>query len=106
VTIDGLDLVDVLQHVRVGVALHGEEPVHRVDHVVRCQFAAVDGSLVVPPYPLPQLEDIRRLVRLTPRLGEVSLDREGAGLNGGPRFVLEQPAVGEGVGNVRLEGDG
>src|SRR3989441_10657457 len=62
--------------------------------------------LRVPAHSLPELEDIRRLVGLAPRLGQVALDRKRAGDHARPRLVLEQAAVGEAQCDVGLVGDG
>ena len=92
--------------VAVGIALLGHEALERVLHVVRRELAAVHGRLGVPAHALAQLEDVGRLVRLRPRLGEVALEGEGAGLHPRPRLVLQQPAMGERVEHVGFVGDG
>jgi hypothetical protein len=76
VRVRGLDAVDRPQHVGARVALDGEEALDRVLHIGRRQLAPVHGRLRVPANTAAQLEDVRRLVRLRPRLGEVALDRE------------------------------
>ena len=105
VLVGGLDLVDRPQHVGVGVALHRQEVVHAEHDVVGRQFAAVHRRLVVPAHAAAQLEHVGGVVGLRPRLGEVPLDREGAGSDLGTRLVLEQAAVGEAQRDVGLVGD-
>ena len=104
VAVHRLDLVHRAEHVGVGVALDLEEPLDRVDDVVGGQLAAVHGRLRVPPHPAPELEDVGRLVGLAPRLREVPLDGERAGLDAGAGPVLEEPTVREGQRHVRLVG--
>ena len=52
-----------------------------------------------------QLEDVRGLVGLAPRFGQVAFEREGPGLDRRPGLVSEQTTMGEGVGNLCLERD-
>src|SRR5437870_558665 len=80
--------------------------VDAVHDVVGRQLAPVHRRLVVPAHTLPELEDIRRLVGLAPRLGQVALARERAGARVRPRLVLEQGAVGEAQRDMGLVGDG
>ncbi len=105
IPVERLDLVHVLEHVGVGVALDGPEAFDRVNDVVRGQLAAVDGWLVVPPDAPAELEHVGRLVGLLPGLGEVALDGEGAGLDARAGLVLQEAAVGERERDVGLEGD-
>jgi hypothetical protein len=46
--------------------------------VVHGDLAAVYRRLRVPASALAQLEDVRRLVRLRPRLGQIALERKHA----------------------------
>ena len=93
VLVDRLDLVDVLEHRLVGVAGDGEEPLVGVLDVVGRQLAAVDRRLVVPAHALLQLEDVGRVVRLGPRLGEVGLDRVRHRLDRRAGLHLHETAV-------------
>jgi len=47
----------------------------------------------VPADAAPQLEHVRRVVRLRPRLGEIALHWERSGLHAGPGLVLQQAAM-------------
>jgi hypothetical protein len=80
-------------------------PVDGVDDVVSGQLATVHGRLRVPADAAPELEDVRRLVRLGPRLGEVPLQRERAGLDPRARPVTHESAVRERHHGVELVGD-
>src|SRR5262249_33621160 len=80
----------------------GEETVERELHILGCQLTAVDRGLVVPPDSPPEIEDHGGGVRLLPPLGEVGLDREGAGRH--PHLVTDELAVDEAQRGVRLEG--
>src|SRR2546428_6726779 len=97
-----LDLVDRLQHLRVGVALRREEALHAVADVLGRQLAAVHGRLGVPADTAPELEDVRREARLAPRLRDITLDREDAGRHGWAGLVAKQPAMGEGEDDLTL----
>src|SRR5262249_36477765 len=89
-------------HRGIGVALDGAEAVHAVDHVLGGQFSAVDRRLTVPAHAPAKLEDVRGLVWLAPGLGQVALYREGARNHAGATLVLDEPAVGERVHDMRL----
>ena len=54
---------------------------------------------------LAELEDVRGLVGLAPRFGQITFDGESARGHGGAGLVLEEAAVREGVGDVGLVGD-
>ena len=105
VFVDRLDLVERREHVGIGIALDGPEALDAVHDVVGGQLASVHRRLRMPPDARPQLEDVRRLVGLGPRLGDVALDGEDPGRHRRPRLVLEEPAMGERVGDVGLVGD-
>ena len=101
-----LDAVDRPQHVGARVALDGEEALDRVLHVGRRQLAPVHGRLRMPANTAAQLEDVRRLVRLRPRLGEVALDRERPRGNRWPRPVPHEPAMRQAQRHVHAVGGG
>ena len=103
--VEDVDLLDGLQHWPVGVALEREEPLVSVFDVVGGQLAPVDRGLRVPADALLQLEDVGRVVRLGPGLGEVGLERVGHRLDGRARLHLHQAAVDERQGNHRRERD-
>src|SRR2546428_1463502 len=63
--------------------------------VVRSQFAPVHRGLAVPADASSQLEDVGRVARLRPRLGEVALHWKRPGRHAGTGLVLQQTAVGE-----------
>ncbi len=105
VLVDHLDLVQRRHHVAIGIALLVHEAIEGVLDVVGGELAPVHGGLRVPAHAFAELEDVGRLVRLGPRLGEVALEGEGAGLHPRPRLVLQEPAVGEGVEDIGLVGD-
>src|SRR5207244_1097761 len=48
------------------------------------------------------LEDVRRRIRLAPRLGEIALDGEEAGRHAGAGLVTNEPAVREGEDDLSL----
>src|SRR5215813_7811742 len=98
--VDRLDAIHRFQHVRHRIALHREEPLHAVAHVLGGERAAIDRRLGMPAHAPPQLEDVRRVVRLTPRLGEVALDLEGGRHYAWTGLVLDQPAVRERARNL------
>src|SRR5439155_10557603 len=77
----------------------------RVDDVLRRQLPPVDGGLRVPPQATSELKNVRRLGRLGPRLGQVTLERQRARLHLPPRLVLEEPAAGEGQRDMDLVRD-
>ena len=93
------------QHVAVGVALLVDEAIEAVLDVVGRHLAAVDRGLVVPAHAAAELEDVGGVVGLRPGLGEVALELEHARRDRGARLVPEQPAVREGVQDVRLVRD-
>jgi hypothetical protein len=105
--IDDLDPLHVLEQAAVGAALESGEALVGVLHVVRRELATVHGRLVVPPHALAQSEDVRRVVRLRPRLREVALERQVARHHGRAGLYLQEPAVGEGQvrHRARLIGD-
>ena len=105
VLVDGLDPVDVLEHRLVGVARDREEPLVGVLDVVGGQLAPVHRRLGVPAHALLELEDVGRVVRLGPRLGEVGLDRVGHRPHGRARLHLHEAAVHEGERHHRHERD-
>jgi hypothetical protein len=96
VLVERLDLVDVLERRLVGVAGDGEEALVGVLDVVGRQLPAVHRGLVVPAHALAQLEDVRGVVGLGPRLGEVALDRVRRRLDRRAGLHLHEPAVDEG----------
>ena len=106
VGVRGLDAVDRPQHVGARVALDREEALDRVLHVGRRQLAPVHGRLRVPANTAAQLEDVCRLVRLRPRLGEVALDRERPRGNRRPRPVPHEPAMRQAQRHVHAVGGG
>src|SRR5262245_38456113 len=59
----------------------------------------------MPSHALAQLEDVGSLVRLRPRFREITLEHERPRLDSGTSLMPEQPAVGEAVDDLRLEGD-
>jgi hypothetical protein len=105
VLVEDLDPVHRLERRTVGVALDRQEPVIGVLDVVGGQLASVHRRLRMPADPLPQLEDVGRLVRLRPRLGQVRFDRVGHGLDRRARLHLEQAAVDERQRDHRHERD-
>ena len=96
VAIDGLDALDRAQHVGARIAGDGEEALDAVLDVVRRELAPVHRRLVVPAHAAAQLEDVRGLGRLRPRLREIGLDRERARHHRRARLVLHETAVREG----------
>src|SRR5262249_31975116 len=97
-----LHSVQGFEHRGVGVALYGAEAFHAVDDVLRGELSPVHRRLGLPAHTSAELEDVCGLVRLTPRLGQVTLDREGAGHHRGADLVLHEPAVCERVHDVGL----
>jgi hypothetical protein len=95
VAVHCLHLVDLLEGGAVGVARDGHGPLEREGHVLGGHLPPVHRRLVVPPDTLAQLEDIGRLGRLLPGLGEVSLDGQRSRGNARPRLVPDQAAVGQ-----------
>ena len=100
VSVQRLDALDRLQHVGRRVALEREEPFDRVADVVRRELAPVDGRLGVPPHAPAELEDVGRLGRLAPGLGQVALDRERRRRDRRSGLVAKQPTVREGDGDL------
>ena len=95
VPIDHLHTLHRLQHVGHRIALHREKPLYAVPHIVGRELAPVDGRSWMPAHTPAQLEDIRRVVRLAPRFGEVAFDRKCRGRDARPCLMLDQPAVRE-----------
>src|SRR5215813_6942941 len=76
--------------------------------VCSSDLAPVDGGLAVKLNASAELELVRGVVDLLPRLGEVALDGEAAGADARPCLVLEEPAVREAdhhVGAVSVRQD-
>jgi hypothetical protein len=105
VTVAGLHPVHRSQHVGLRIALHRAEALHRVHDVLGGQLAPIHRWPGLEPHALPELEDVGRLVVPAPRFGQIAFDGEGAGRDGRTGLVLEQAAMREGVGDLRLEGE-
>src|SRR2546426_1023062 len=103
VLVEGVDLVDVLEHRLVGVAGDREEPLVGVLDVIGRQLASVHWRLRVPVHALLQLEDVGRVVRLGPGLRKVELKGVGHRLDGRTSLHLQQAAVGKGERHHRRE---
>jgi hypothetical protein len=95
-----LDAVDRAEHVGTRVALHGEKALDRVLDVPRRELAPVHRRLRMPPHAAAQVEDVRRLIRLRPRFGEVALDRKCPRHDRRPRLVTDETAVREAQRNL------
>ena len=76
------------QHVGLGVALHGAEASIEYTTSSAVSSRPFTGGLGWKRTPLPELEDVGRLVRLAPRLGEVALELERPGRIAGPALCL------------------
>src|SRR5262249_58420377 len=66
--VDRLDAIHRFQHVRHRIALHREEPLHAVAHVLGGELPAVDRRLGIPTPAPPQLATGPRFGPLPPRL--------------------------------------
>ena len=64
-------LLDDVEHVGVRVALGRREALDAVEDVVGRHLAAVHGRLRVPARAAAELEDVDRVARLAPGLGQV-----------------------------------
>ena len=106
VAVEDVDVVHRLEERPIGVAGDGEEAVVGELRVLRRQLATVHRGLRMPADVLAQLEHVRRVVRLRPRLGDVRFDRIGAGLDRRSGLHLHEPTVGERQRDHRDERDG
>ncbi len=93
--VEGLDLLELFEDGPIGITLDREEALVGVLDVVRSQLTPVHRGLAVPADASSQLEDVRRVARLRPRLGEVALHWKRPGRHAGTGLVLQQTAVGE-----------
>src|SRR5215510_12254775 len=94
VLVHDLDLLHRLEEAAIGIG-GAHEPLVAVLDVVRGHLAPIERGLVVPPRPAPQLEDVRGVVGLGPRLREIGLDGLGPRLHGRPGLDLDEAAVRE-----------
>src|SRR5437867_12453611 len=95
VAVEGFDLLELFEDGPIGITLDREEALVGVFDVVRSQLTPVHRGLAVPADASSQLEDVGRVARLRPRLGEVALHWKCPGRHAGTGLVLQKTAVGE-----------